>query len=461
MFFISYKEKSGPKKNNSFLNYTSYIIALGGFLFGYDTGVINGALTFISRADQLGAAPSTQGLISSSLVLGCMFGALAVTKLADNLGRKKLLQLVAAVFTIATVACSLSINAWMLIISRFILGLSVGCASSLSPLYLDEISPDRLKTRNVNKNAIAIVIGQLTAFTVNAILGSLWPNWHPIWRVMMLAAAIPAIFLWIASANIPNSPFWYLLKRQRDRAQGVFKKLGFPKLDIRENINEAKQAIGQGEKINWQLIFSSKASIYLLGAGLTIGFIQQASGINTVMYYGSTVLEKVGLGSGASLYGNVLIGVVSAIAIFAGKHVVEQISPYRLLTIGLMSNVFSLALLSWVMKTTPLASSMNNILILIILAYFLATQQGLVSPVTWMLLSEMFPQQLRTTFNAISTAMIWLTNFGISLVFPLLIAQQGTAGVFLIFTFANFGCIILAAVFANSHLVKRATAKFE
>lgn len=461
MYFILQKEKSGPKKNNVFLNYTSYIIALGGFLFGYDTGVINGALTFISRPDQLGASPTVQGLISSALVLGCMFGALAVTTLADNLGRKKLLQWVAAIFTIATIACSLSINAWMLIISRFILGLSVGCASSLSPLYLDEISPDRLKTKNVNKNAIAIVMGQLTAFTVNAILGSLWPDWHPIWRIMMLAAAVPAIFLWISSTNIPNSPFWYLLERQRDRAQRVFKKLGFPKLDIRENINEAKQSICQGEKNDWHLIFSSKAAIYILGAGLTIGFIQQASGINTVMYYGSIILEKVGLGSGASLYGNVLIGIVSSIAIFAGRRVVEHLSPYRLLTIGLASNVISLGLLSWVMKTTPLAPGMNNILILIILAYFLATQQGLISPVTWMLLSEMFPQQLRTTFNAISTAMIWLTNFGISLVFPLLIAQLGTAGVFFIFTFANLGCIGLSAVFANSRLIKRAAAKFE
>lgn len=106
-----HKEKSGPKKNNPFLSYTSYVIALGGFLFGYDTGVINGALTFISRPDQLGALPTVQGLISSALVLGCMFGALANTTLADKLGRKRLLQWVAAIFTIATVACALSLNA--------------------------------------------------------------------------------------------------------------------------------------------------------------------------------------------------------------------------------------------------------------------------------------------------------------------------------------------------------------
>lgn len=455
-----HKEKSGPKKNNPFLSYTSYVIALGGFLFGYDTGVINGALTFISRPDQLGSLPTVQGLISSALVLGCMFGALANTTLADKIGRKRLLQWVAAVFTIATLACALSLNAWMLIISRFILGLSVGCASSLSPLYLNEVSPDVLQTQNVNKNAIAIVLGQLTAFTVNAILGSLWPDWHPIWRIMMLAAAIPAILLWITSTKIPNSPFWYLLQRQREHAGRIFKELGFSKTDIHENVVDAKESISQREKNNWHMIFSSKPAIYLLGAGITVGFIQQASGINTVMYYGSVILEKVGLGSGGSLYGNVIIGLVSSLAILGGKRVVERVSSYRLLTIGLTTNVVSLGLLSWVMKTTPLAPAANNVLVLIILAFFLATQQGLVSPTTWMLLSEMFPQQLRTTFNAISTAMIWLTNFVISLIFPILIAHQGTAGVFIIFTFANLGCIFLAAIFANSRLVKRAAAKF-
>ena len=457
---ILHKEKSGPKKNNPFLSYTSYVIALGGFLFGYDTGVINGALTFINRPDQLGASPTLQGLISSALVLGCMFGALANTTLADKLGRKRLLQWVAAIFTVSTLSCALSINAWMLIISRFILGLSVGCASSLSPLYLNEVSPETLEAQNVNKNAIGIVLGQLAAFTVNAILGTIWPDWHPIWRIMMLAATIPAILLWIASSKIPNSPFWYLLQQKRDHARRIFKELGFSKTDIHENVIEAKESVKQGNKFDWHLIFSSKSAIYLLGAGITIGFIQQASGINTVMYYGSVILEKVGLGSGGSLYGNVLIGVVSSLAIFVGKPVVERLSPYRLLTIGLIANVFSLGLLSWVMKTSPLAASMNNVLVLIILSFFLATQQGLVSPTTWLLLSEMFPQQLRTTFNAIGTAMTWLTNFVISLIFPMLIAAQGTAGVFIIFTFANLGCIFLTTLFANSRLVKRAAAKF-
>lgn len=146
------KDNDGSlRTGSSFLRYTSYIIALGGFLFGYDTGVINGALSFLSRPDQLNLSSSVQGLVSSSLVLGCTFGAMSNSYLANHVGRKKLLQWVAVIFTFATLACSLSMNSWMLIGARFILGLSVGVASSLSPLYLNEISPDKLKAKMLIK----------------------------------------------------------------------------------------------------------------------------------------------------------------------------------------------------------------------------------------------------------------------------------------------------------------------
>ncbi len=453
-------EKDDPSRsNNTFLRYTSYVIALGGFLFGYDTGVINGALSFLSSSDQLNLSSSAQGLVSSSLVLGCTFGAMSVSALADHVGRRKLLQWVAAIFTLATLACSLSANSWMLIGSRFILGLSVGCASSLSPLYLNEISPNKLKAENVNKNAIAIVIGQLSAFTVNALLGSTWGDWHAIWRVMMAAAAVPAIVLWILSFDLPKSPFWQLLNEGRAKAQRTFKRLHFPRLDIREAVSEARQQLKRGESFDWSLVFKNKFLLYLLISGISVGFIQQASGINTVMYYGTVILEKVGMGSGASLYGNILIGLVSSFAILLGSRLLENHHHQRLLLAGLISNGLSLLLLNWVMRANMFSQTVNNILVLAILAYFLAIQQGIVSPVTWLLLSELFPQHVRAAFNSIGTATTWITNFVISLLFPILMDVLGTAGVFLVFAITNWGCVILAEILINPRLVKKANAK--
>lgn len=446
------------RAGNSFIRYTSYIIALGGFLFGYDTGVINGALSFLSRPDQLNLSSSVQGLVSSSLVLGCTFGAMSNSYLANHVGRKRLLQWVAIVFTFATVACALSVSPWMLIGSRFILGLSVGVASSLSPLYLNEISPDRLKAQNVNKNAIAIVLGQLTAFTVNAILGSVWGDWHSIWRVMMAVAALPAILLWIFSFELPKSPFWQILNEGRNKAVKTFRRLHFPKLDIREAITEAKEEIKNEDSFSWSDFFKNKYMLYLLIAGVTVGFIQQASGINTVMYYGTVILEKVGLGSGASLYGNILIGLVSSLAILVGSKLLGEVHHQHLLVLGLLSNGVTLFVLNWVMRSNIFSQTINNILVLLILAIFLAIQQGIVSPVTWLLLSELFPQRVKATMNSIGTATTWITNFVISLIFPILLDILGTAGVFLVFALANIGCVILAEVLVNPRLINKANS---
>lgn len=171
------QNETNKKVKLNFLNYCVYVISLGGFLFGYDTGVINGALAFMSRSDQLNLTPSLQGIVSSSLVIGACIGALGCGKVADKFGRKKTLRLIAIIFTVATVLCAAAVNFWSMSIFRFVLGIAVGAASSLSPMYLAEISPDNLRSANVNKNAIFIVLGQLCAFVVNAILGNIWSAW--------------------------------------------------------------------------------------------------------------------------------------------------------------------------------------------------------------------------------------------------------------------------------------------
>ncbi|CCJ66744.1 MULTISPECIES: sugar porter family MFS transporter [Leuconostoc] len=455
------QNKTNKKVKLNFLNYCVYVISLGGFLFGYDTGVINGALAFMSRSDQLNLTPSLQGIVSSSLVIGACIGALGCGKVADKFGRKKTLRLIAIIFTVATVLCAAAVNFWSMSIFRFVLGIAVGAASSLSPMYLAEISPDNLRSANVNKNAIFIVLGQLCAFVVNAILGNIWSDWGPIWRVMVLSAAVPSVILWINSFHISGSPQWLLFKRRFNRARQLFRRLGFKNTNsLIKNETEAIEK-SDDQEFSWSRALQNKKLLYLLITGIVIALIQQISGVNTVMYYGTILLEKVGMGEGGSLYANILIGVVSVIASIFGTRMIEKTNHHRILIIGLIGNVVFLALLGAIMKSTVFSQTVTNALVLIALTLFLANHQGIVSPVTWLLLAEMFPGKVKAQFMSVATATTWITNFFISLIYPQLIAWLGTAVVFFVFALTNGISIVLSILFVNSRKMSDAyqTAK--
>ncbi|MGX6466602.1 sugar porter family MFS transporter [Leuconostoc falkenbergense] len=455
------QNKTNKKVKLNFLNYCVYVISLGGFLFGYDTGVINGALAFMSRSDQLNLTPSLQGIVSSSLVIGACIGALGCGKVADKFGRKKTLRLIAIIFTVATVLCAAAVNFWSMSIFRFVLGIAVGAASSLSPMYLAEISPDNLRSANVNKNAIFIVLGQLCAFVVNAILGNIWSDWGPIWRVMVLSAAVPSVILWINSFHISGSPQWLLFKRRFNRARQLFRRLGFKNTNsLIKNETEAIEK-SDDQEFSWSRALQNKKLLYLLITGIVIALIQQISGVNTVMYYGTILLEKVGMGEGGSLYANILIGVVSVIASIFGTRMIEKTNHHRILIIGLIGNVVFLALLGVIMKSTMFSQTVTNALVLVALTLFLANHQGIVSPVTWLLLAEMFPGKVKAQFMSVATATTWITNFFISLIYPQLIAWLGTAVVFFVFALTNGISIVLSILFVNSRKMSDAyqTAK--
>lgn len=440
--------KKSQRLQNSFLKYCVYTISLGGFLFGYDTGVINGALVFMSKPDQLNLSPTTQGIVSSSLVIGACLGALGSGRVADHLGRKQTLRLIAIIFTVATFLCAFSFNYWLVSLFRFILGVAVGGASSLSPMYLAEISPRLVRSHNVNQNAIFIVLGQLAAFTVNAILGSIWGNWHDIWRIMVLSAAVPSVALWIGSFKLISSPKWLIFKQKTYQARRVVNQLGFR--DEQKFVDHSKQEVSQSQKaISWRDIFHNRFMRYLLFSGVLIGFIQQISGINTVMYYGTILLQKVGLGVDASLYANIFIGAVSVIASIYGTRLTERSNHHLMFVWGLLGNAVFLLILGLILKTSFFSTEMTNILVLLTLALFLANHQGIVSPITWLLLSEIFPQRIKGKLMSLATATTWITNFVISLIYPQLIAILGTAWIFFLFAIANGLSILFVKFFVD------------
>ncbi|KRN30688.1 sugar porter family MFS transporter [Liquorilactobacillus mali] len=442
------------KSQTSFLKYCVYVISLGGFLFGYDTGVINGALAFMSKSTELNLNPTLQGVVSSSLILGACIGALGCGRVADHIGRRRTLRLIAIVFTISTILCAFAINFWLMASFRFILGVAVGAASGISPMYLAEISPRAVRTVNVNKNAIAIVLGQLVAFVVNAILGNVWGDWSPIWRVMIFSASIPAVILWIGSFKIANSPIWIMAEKQYKKAKGIFKKLGFNKLaynKLKENSVEEEET-----EVSWKNILKNKSLCYLLVCGMLIALIQQISGVNAVMYYGTILMEKVGMGQGDSLYANILIGFVSLIASLAGTRLIDRYNHRKMLVVGLIGNVLFLFLLGMTMKTALFSQMVTNVLVLVFLALFLACHQGIVSPVTWLILTEIFPNRIKARLMSVSTATVWLSNFVISLIFPVLISVVGTATAFFAFAITNSISIVFSTLVLKNNKLRKA-----
>ncbi|WP_439425661.1 sugar porter family MFS transporter [Oenococcus alcoholitolerans] len=451
--------KKSIKISNSFLKYSAYVISLGGFLFGYDTGVINGALAFMSKRSELNLSPGLQGVVSSALVLGACLGALGCGRIADKFGRKKTLRWIAALFTISTFLCAASINFWLITIFRFLLGIAVGAASSLSPMYLAEISPAPVRSANVNKNAVFIVFGQLVAFCVNAVLGNIWGDWEPIWRVMIVSASIPAIILWINSFHIVGSPHWLLLKNKFKRARKVFTSLGFSQTSLKNIEKKVKNSEGNNDKISWKNILLRPSLIYLLVSGILIALVQQISGINTVMYYGTILMEKVGMGRGGSLYANILIGIVSLLASIIGTRMIDRYDHHKMLLLGLTGNVIFLILLGLTLQVHFPIQAVTNILVLVFLTLFLASHQGIVSPVTWLLLSEIFPGKVKARFMSISTAVTWITNFFISLIYPVLISLLGTALVFFIFAASNGLSILISVFVLNAKKIKKAYQK--
>ena len=217
------KSPDAGMKPNKALKRITAVSTLGGLLFGYDTGVINGALPFIE--DDLGLTPLTTGLVTSSLLVGAAFGALMGGRLGDRYGRRRLIMGLAAVFLLGTIGVSLAPNVAVMVAFRFILGLAVGGASAMVPVFLAEMAPAHLRGQMVTRNELMIVSGQLLAFVTNAVLGNVWADETHIWRWMLVIATLPAIALWIGMLRVPESPRWLASIGSFPEAFEVLKKI--------------------------------------------------------------------------------------------------------------------------------------------------------------------------------------------------------------------------------------------
>ncbi|MGL5886212.1 MAG: sugar porter family MFS transporter, partial [Bombilactobacillus sp.] len=392
------------KKMHHNLQKIALISSMGGLLFGIDTGVINGALIYMSSPSELNLTSNDQGLVTSAITLGAAFGAVFAGKISDGIGRKRLLHYLSLWFMIFTILCSIAPNAIVMIISRALLGLAVGGVSVIVPTYLSEFSTPEIRGRFVAQNELMIVVGQLLAFVVNAILGNVFTSVNSIWRYMLGFCVIPAIVLFVGLYFIPESPRWLLMKNHYGTAEKVLETVRPDKKFIATEIKEVKDNLNQEKEVK-QATFKDLAipwvrRIVLIGIGLAI--MQQIIGVNIMMYYGTTILTESGFAHNAALIANIFNGVMSVLGTSIGMLIMNKVNRRTMLLGGITGTTLSLILIvvfSMVFKSSPLLP----FLILFSTMLFLVCFQGTCSPIVWIMLSEIFPQSIRGLGMGVST----------------------------------------------------------
>ncbi|HWL12313.1 MAG TPA: sugar porter family MFS transporter [Ureibacillus sp.] len=432
---------------HSFLRTIILVSTFGGLLFGYDTGVINGALPYMSESDQLNLNSFTQGLVTSALLFGAAFGAVVGGRLADYNGRRKTILYLAILFFVSTIGCTISPNAAVMILCRFLLGLAVGGASVTVPTYLAEMSPAESRGKMVTQNELMIVTGQLLAFTFNAIIGNMLGENPHVWRYMLPIAAIPAVFLFFGMLRVPESPRWLVSKGKNNEALTVLQKIRESKR-AKSELQEIESAYEQEAKME-KATFKDLTTpwvrrVVFLGIGIAV--VQQITGVNSIMYYGTEILKDAGFQTEAALIGNIGNGVISVLATFVGIWLLGKVGRRPMLITGLVGTTTALLLIG-IFSLVFEGSAALPYIVLALTITFLAFQQGAISPVTWLMLSEIFPLRLRGLGMGVTVFCLWGINFLVGLTFPVLLASIGLSTTFFVFVVLGIGAILFVKKF--------------
>lgn len=416
--------------NKGFIYFICLVSAMGGLLFGYDWVVIGGAKIFYEQFFDIAGDSGMQGLAMSIALAGCLIGALTAGMLADKLGRKPLLLLSALIFVLTAYGTGAFSNFQLFLLARFCGGIAIGIASGLSPMYIAEVAPTHIRGKLVSLNQLTIVIGILAAQIVNWLLVSDDTAWNVAmaWRWMFWAAAFPALAFLILAAFIPESPRWLAMTGQRERALETLARIGGNDY-ARNELNTLQTDMQRKQTQGGLSLLFSKPYRRVLALGIIVAMFQQWCGTNVIFNYAQEIFQSAGYDVDNTFINIVVTGIANLVFTFVAIYTVDRLGRRALMLLGAggLAGIY-------LILGTCYYFEVNGIFMVVLVVAAIACYAMTLGPVTWVLLSEIFPNKVRGVAVATGTFALWVASFILTYTFPFLNKALGTAGTFWIYT---------------------------
>ncbi|WP_129782921.1 sugar porter family MFS transporter [Promicromonospora panici] len=438
----------------------AFAAAVGGFLFGFDSSVINGAVNAIEGQFELD--PSVTGIVVAIALLGCALGAWAGGRLADRWGRTNVMVLGAVLFFVSSILSAIAFSAWDLAVWRFMAGVGIGIASVIAPAYIAEIAPAAMRGRLGSLQQLAITVGifaallsdQLLAESADGAANVLWLGWEA-WRWMFLVAVVPAAVYGILALRIPESPRYLAAKGRDGEARAVLASVLGPDEDVDDRLAQIHRSIAVDE------LNAAQASLRgntlglkpIVWVGILLSVFQQFVGINVIFYYSTTLWQAVGFDESQAFLVSTITSVTNVAVTFIAIALIDKVGRRPLLLIGSAGMTVSLGLMA-IAFTQATGSGANislsgpwGVIALICANAFVVFFGASWGPLVWVLLGEMFPNRIRAAALGVAAAMQWVANFAITMTFPPMLAAFGASVPYLMY--AIFAALSFFFVFTK------------
>lgn len=425
--------ENAASHKNLYLLLITFVSAMGGLLFGYDWVVIGGAKPFYELYFHIADSPFMQGWVMGSAILGCLLGVMVSGSLSDKYGRKPLMVVASFIFIVAALGTGICNTLSWFIFYRVLGGIGIGIASNLSPMYIAEVSPANVRGKFVSINQLTIVIGILSAQIVNWLIADpiaagedilLSWNGQMAWRWMFWAGGVPAVFFFILVFIIPESPKWLSSKLQYEKSRKILVRIGGDKYAENEIQSLKSASSGIQEKINFAYLLKGKMPRILL-IGIVIAAFQQWCGINVIFNYAQEIFTAAGYGVSDILFNIVITGVINVIFTMVGMYTVDKLGRRSLLLFGAFGLMLIYAALG-----ACYYFQVSGIAVLILVLMAIGCYAMTLAPITWVVISEIFPTKVRGAAMAVSTFSLWTACFILTYTFPLLNSGLGAYGTF-------------------------------
>lgn len=408
--------------------------ALAGLLFGLDVGVISGAEGFIQKSFSISDAVIE--LIVSSLLWGAVFGTLLSGVISNRLGRRRAILISAVIFITGSIVCAYSPDARTLVLARFFLGIAIGLASFTAPLYLSEISPQRVRGSMISMYQLMITIGIVLAFLSNTWLGKYatfagMTGGH--WRLMLGIISVPAAIMFIGVLFLPESPRWLFLKGRRDLAVGVFQRMRLPSEEITREVVEIEESL-RVKQSGFRMLMENPNFRRAIGLGIGLQVIQQLTGINVVMYYAPRIFKIAGFASTEQqLWGTVIVGITNVLATFIAIAFVDRLGRKPIMYAGFAVMGTAMVAVGTLFNMDLEKNAMLGTWAIGALLFFIVGFAMSAGPIIWVLCAEIFPLSGRDLGVTFSTATNWIVNAIVGGTFLTLLSTFGNGNTFLLY----------------------------